>query len=193
MFEKLVNRLRDLKIGRDFEDALHWEVDQVDSSPFTAKIKQAAPPKRFSTPSFTHFKGDFDLQSHLKHALQKCYDSLQGQRRANMQAFVFTKEYTSYWTIKKNPNHLFNLPKKHNESLRDYIKIFKIEKANIVGCDDQIASSAFKKGLPAEHNLYCELTITPSQTLVEVFATEERYTLWDDDRIAGKKSTKQAD
>lgn len=66
-FEKLVNNLlRDLKIRRDFEDALREEVDQVNSSPFTAKIKQAAPPKRFSTPSFTHFKRDSDPKSHLK-------------------------------------------------------------------------------------------------------------------------------
>ncbi|CAL2262907.1 unnamed protein product [Prunus armeniaca] len=104
-------------------------------------------------------------------------------------AYVFTKEYTSYRMIKKNPDHLFNLRKKPDESIRDYIKRFKVEKANIVGCDDRIVSSAFKKGLPAEHELYRELTITPSQTLAEVFATAERYALWDDDRIAAKKST----
>ncbi|CAL8996303.1 unnamed protein product, partial [Prunus brigantina] len=106
-------------------------------------------------------------------------------------AYVFTKEYTSYRTIKKNTDHLYNLRKKSDESLRDYIKRFKAEKANIVGCDDRIASSAFKKGLPAEHDLYRELTITSSQTLAEVYATAERYALWDDDRIAAKKSTKQ--
>ncbi|XP_021802528.1 uncharacterized protein LOC110746606 [Prunus avium] len=108
-------------------------------------------------------------------------------------AYVFTKEYTSYWTIKKNPDHLYNLRKKPDESLQDYIKRFKAEKANIVGCDNRIASSAFKKGLPAEHDLYRELTITPSQTLAEVFVIVECYTLWDDDRIAAKKSTEQED
>ncbi|CAL2256487.1 unnamed protein product [Prunus armeniaca] len=91
--------------------------------------------------------------------------------------------------IKKNPDHLFNLRKMSDESLRDYIKRFKAEKANIVGCDDQIVSSAFKRGLPTECELYCELTISRHQTLVEVFATAERYALWDDDRI----STKEAD
>ncbi|CAL8152777.1 unnamed protein product [Prunus armeniaca] len=49
------------------------------------------------------------------------------------------------------------------------------------------------RGLPAEHELYRELTITPSQTLAEVFATAEHYALWDDDRIAAKKSTEQGD
>ena len=65
--KKLVNnRLRDLKIGKNLKDALRIEVDRA-NSPFTAKIEQAAPPKRFSTPSFTCFKGDSDPESHLKH------------------------------------------------------------------------------------------------------------------------------
>ncbi|CAL2272066.1 unnamed protein product [Prunus armeniaca] len=54
--------------------------------------------------------------------------------------------------------------KKQDESLRDYIKTSPSE-ANIVGCDDRITSSAFKNGLPAEHDLYRELTIALSQTL----------------------------
>ncbi|XP_021809105.1 uncharacterized protein LOC110757852 [Prunus avium] len=188
--EKLVNdRLQDLKTGGNFEDALRKEMDQVNSTPFTAEIEQAAPSKRFSTPSFTHFKGDSDPESHLKHfksvtILYKADDALMCKvftmtlrgvaqdwfhtlpsRSINSfkeLAYVFTKEYTSYPTIKKNPDHLYNLRKKSDESLRDYIKRFKAENANIVGCDDRIASSAFKKGLPAEHDLYRELTITPS-------------------------------
>ncbi|CAL8990540.1 unnamed protein product [Prunus brigantina] len=219
--EKLVNdRLRDLKTGGNLEDALRKKMDQAIFTPFTPEIEQAAPPKRFSTPSFTYFKGDSDPESHLKHfksvmILHKADDALMCKAFAmtlrgaaqdwfhtlpsgsinsfKELAYVFTKEYTSYRTIKKNPDHLFNLCKKPNESIRDYIKRFKAEQANIVGCDDQIASSAFKKGLPAEHELYRELTITPSQTLAEVFATAERYALWDDDRIAAKKSTEQGD
>ncbi|CAL8992737.1 unnamed protein product, partial [Prunus brigantina] len=218
--EKLVNdRLQDLKTGGNLEDALRKEMDQAISTPFTPEIEQAAPPKRFSTPSFTHFKGDSDPESHLKHfksvmILHKADDALMCKAFAmtlrgaaqdwfhtlpsgsinsfKELAYVFTKEYTSYRTIKKNPDHLFNLCKKPDESIRDYIKRFKAEKANIVGCDDQIASSAFKKGLPTEHELCRELTITPSQTLAEVFATAERYALWDDDRIAAKKSADQA-
>ncbi|CAL9027378.1 unnamed protein product [Prunus brigantina] len=53
-----------------------------------------------------------------------------------------------------------------------------------------LLQDAFKKGLPTEHELYRELAITPSQTLAEVFATAERYALWDDDRIAAKKASK---
>ncbi|VVA40371.1 PREDICTED: VITISV_032574, partial [Prunus dulcis] len=219
--EKLVNdRLRNLKIGGNFEHALRREVDQANSTPFTAEIEQTAPPKRFSTPSFTHFKGDSDPDSNLKHfksimifykandalmckvfamtllgAAQDWFYTLPSGSISSFKelAYVFTKEYTSYRMIKKNPDHLFNLQKKYEESLRDYIKRFKAERANIIGCDDRIASSAFKRGLPIECELYRELTISPCQTLVEVFATAERYALWDDDRIAAKKAAKQAD
>ncbi|CAL8160221.1 unnamed protein product [Prunus armeniaca] len=219
--EKLVNnRLQDLKIGGNFEDALRVEVDRANSSPFTVEIEQAAPPKRFSTPFFTCFKGDSDPESHLKHfkslmILYKAEDVLMCKvfamtlQRAAQDwfhtllfgsissfkelAYVFTKEYTSYRSIKKNPDHLFNLHKKSNESLRDYIKRFKAERANIVGCDDQIAFSAFKRGLPTECELYRELTIYPRQTLVEVFAIAERYALWDDNRIATKKADQVAE
>ncbi|CAL9018928.1 unnamed protein product [Prunus brigantina] len=205
---------------RSISDALRKEMDQAISTPFTHEIEQAAPPKRFSTPSFTHFKGDSDPESHLKHfksvmILHKDDDALMCKAFAmtlrgaaqdwfhtlpsgsinsfKELAYVFTKEYTSYRTIKKNPDHLYNLRKESDESLRDYIKRFKAEKANIVGCDNQIASSAFKRGLPTECELYRELTISPCKTLVEVFATAERYTLWDDDRITAKKANRAAE
>ncbi|XP_021828842.1 uncharacterized protein LOC110769214 [Prunus avium] len=77
--------------------------------------------------------------------------------------------------------------------LPPHLTRFKAEKANIIGCNDQVAYSAFKKGLPIEHELYRELAITPSQTLAEVFRTAERYALWDDDRIVAKKASKQVD
>ncbi|XP_021800741.1 uncharacterized protein LOC110744998 [Prunus avium] len=194
--EKLVNnRLRDLRIGGNFEDALRMEVDQANSSPFTAEIEQAAPPKRFSTPSFTCFKGDSDPESHLKHFKSEqlrtgstpCH---LGRSAASRSLLMSSPRNT---LLKKNPDHLFNLYKKSDESLRDYIKRFKAERAKIIGCDDQVASSAFKRGLPTECELYGELTISPCQTLVEVLATAERYALWDDDRIAAKKAAKQAD
>ncbi|CAL8155476.1 unnamed protein product [Prunus armeniaca] len=182
----------------NFGDALRIEVDQANSSPFTAEIEQAAPPKRFSTPSFIYFKGDSNPKSHLKHfknlmILYKAEDTLmckvfamtlQGAAQDWFHtllsgsissfkelAYVFTKEYTSYWTIKKNPDHLFNLHKKSDESLRDYIK----------------------RRLPTECELYRELTISPHQTRVEVFATVERYALWDDDRIVAKEANQAAE
>ncbi|CAL8152784.1 unnamed protein product [Prunus armeniaca] len=131
----------------------------------------------------------------LRGAAQDWFHTLLSASIGNFKEFaiIFTKEYTSYKTVRKHADHLFNLRKKPDESLRDYLRRFKAEKANIIGCNDQVPSSAFKKGLPIEHELYRELAITPSQTLVEVFATTERYALWDDDCIAAKKACKQVD
>ncbi|CAL2258726.1 unnamed protein product [Prunus armeniaca] len=154
--EKLLNdRLRDLKIGGDFEDALHKEVDLVNSSLFTVEIEQAAPPKRFSTPCFTHFKENYDPESYLKHlksvmiiykakdvlmcmvfimtlqgASHDWFHTLPSRSTNNFKevTFIFTKKYTFYRTIKKNFDHMFNLHKKHDESLKDYIKTFNVEK-----------------------------------------------------------------
>ncbi|CAL8167745.1 unnamed protein product [Prunus armeniaca] len=104
--------------------------------------------------SFTHFKGDSDLESHLKHfksvmILYKAEDVL----ICKLQGASFRLHHGVYFLSddKKELYYLFNLCKKHDKSLRDYIKRFKTEKANIVGCDD----------------LYRELTIAPSQTLIE--------------------------
>lgn len=39
----------------------------MNSSPFTDKIEQAAPPRRLTTHSFTPLKRDFDPEIHMKH------------------------------------------------------------------------------------------------------------------------------
>lgn len=70
---------------------------------------------------------------------------------------VFTKEYSSYRSIKKKSDHLFNVKKNLNESFRNSMKRFKAEKAKIVSYNDLIASAAFLKCLPVDHPLFEEL------------------------------------
>ncbi|CAN6680623.1 unnamed protein product [Malus baccata var. baccata] len=60
-------------------------------------------------------------------------------------SLVFTKEYSSYRSIKKKSNHLFNVKKNPRESLRDYVKRFKIEKVKIVECDNPIANNVHEQ------------------------------------------------
>ncbi|XP_050117691.1 uncharacterized protein LOC126595431 [Malus sylvestris] len=90
-------------------------------------------------------------------------------------SLVFTKEYSSCHSIKKNPK----------ESLRDYVKRFKAKKAKIVGCDDSIASAALKKGLPIDHPLFEEM-MKEDLTLVDSFALADKHALWDEARRAEK-------
>ncbi|XP_068314961.1 uncharacterized protein [Pyrus communis] len=64
-------------------------------------------------------------------------------------SLVFTNDYSSYCSIKKMSDHLFNMKKKAKESFRDYVKRFKAEKAKIVGCNNSIASATFQKRTPS--------------------------------------------
>ena len=144
----------------------------IGRSPFTDEIEQAEPPRKFSMPYFISFKGNEDPERHLKHyrsvmILYRNNDdlmckifatTLQGEaqdwfytlptqsiRSFDELSLVFTKEYSSYRSIKKKSDHLFNVKKNLKESLRDYVKRFKAEKAKIVECNDSIARAAFQK------------------------------------------------
>ena len=79
--------------------------------------------------------------------------------------------------IKKKSDHLFNVKKNPKESLRDYVKRFKAEKAKIVGCNDSIASAAFQKGLLADHPLFGEMIMKEDLTLADSFALAEKHAL----------------
>ncbi|KAM1743305.1 hypothetical protein ACFX14_013159 [Malus domestica] len=119
-------------------------MSNMSKSPFTNKIEQAEPPRKFSMPHFTSFKGDGVPKRHLKHyrsimILYRNNDALMCKIFAttlqdevqdwfhtlpprSIQSFddfslVFTKEYSSYCSIKKKSNHLFNVkknPKSHS-------------------------------------------------------------------------------
>ncbi|CAL8117008.1 unnamed protein product [Prunus armeniaca] len=52
---------------------------------------------------------------------------------------------------------------------------------------------SFQEGLANRARAIPGVGHNSSQTLAEVFATAERYALWDDDRIAAKKASKQVD
>ncbi|KAM2165259.1 hypothetical protein ACFX1R_039436 [Malus domestica] len=176
-------------------------------SPFTDEIEQAEPPREFSMPHFTSFKGDEDPKRHLKHyritmILYRNNDDLmckifattlqdeaqdwfytlppQSIRNFYELSLVFTKEYSSYRSIKKKSDHLFDFKKNPKESLRDYVMRFKVEKTMIVRCNDSIARTAFQKGLTADHPLFEKLIMKKYQTLADSFALAEKHALWDE-------------
>ncbi|KAM1811285.1 hypothetical protein ACFX12_027945 [Malus domestica] len=174
--------------------------------PFTDEIEQAEPPRKFSMPHFTSFKGDEDPERHLKRyrrimILYRNNDdlmckifatTLQGEaqdwfytlppqsiRNFYELSLVFTKKYSSYRAIKKKSDHLFDVKKNPKESFRDYMRRFKVEKAKIVGCNDLIARVAFQKGLLANHPLFGKLIMKEDLTLADSFALAEKHALWD--------------
>ena len=114
----------------------------IGRSPFTGEIEQAEPPRKFSMPHFISFKGNEYLERHLKHyrsAMIICRNNddlmckifattLQGEaqdwfytippqsiRSFDELSLVFTKEYSSYRSIKKKSYHLFNIKNKPKE------------------------------------------------------------------------------
>ncbi|XP_070675781.1 uncharacterized protein [Malus domestica] len=175
--------------------------------PFMDEIKHAEPLCEFSMPHFTYFKGDEDSDRHLKHyrsamilyrnnddLMYKIFaTTLQGVAQdwfytlppQSIQSFdklslVFTKEYSSYHSIKKKSDHLFNVKKNPKKLLRDYVKRFKVKNAKIVGCNDSIVRVAFQKGLPADHPLFKKLILKEDLTLADSFAMAEKHALWDE-------------
>ncbi|KAM2089335.1 hypothetical protein ACFX1T_033298 [Malus domestica] len=163
----------------------------ISRSPFTDEIKQAEPPREFSMPHFTSFKGDEDPERHLKR-----YRSAMILYRNNddlmCKIFATTlQEYSSYRSIKKKSDHLFNVKKNPKESLRDYVRRFKVEKAKIVGCNNSIARTAFQKGLPANHPLFGKLIMKEDLTLANSFALAEKHALWDEARQCTFKDLKK--
>ncbi|XP_070675739.1 uncharacterized protein [Malus domestica] len=176
----------------------------ISRSHFMDEIEQAEPPRKFNMPHFTSFKGDEDLERHLKHyrstmilywnndaLMCKIFTTtLQGEaqdwfhtllpqsiRSFDELSFVFTNDYSSYYSIKKKSDCLFNDKKNPNESLRDYVNWFKAEKAKIVRCNNSIASAAFQKGLPSYHLLFEELIMKEYLTLADSFTLAEKHAL----------------
>ncbi|KAM1453359.1 hypothetical protein ACFXTO_002981 [Malus domestica] len=214
----LTKRLHDFQRNEVTDEALRRNMTNISRSPFTDEIEQAEPPREFSMPHFTSFKGDEDPERHLKRyrsamilyrnnhefmckifattlqgEAQDWFYTLPPQSIRNFYelSLVFTKEYSSYRSIKKKSDHLFNVKKNPKESLRDYVRRFKVEKAKIVGCNNSIARAAFQKGLPANHPLFGKLIMKEDLTLADSFALAEKYALWDEARQCTFKDLKK--
>ncbi|KAM1333680.1 hypothetical protein ACFX2F_009684 [Malus domestica] len=109
----------------------------------------------------------------------------------NELSLVFTEEYSSYRSIKKKSDHLFNVKKNLKESLRNYVKRFKAQSTRIVGCNDFIAIAAFQKGLPADHPLFRKLIMKEDLTLADSFSLAEKHAHWDEARRCTFKDLKK--
>ncbi|KAM1030342.1 hypothetical protein ACFX2C_034262 [Malus domestica] len=182
-------------------------------SPFTEEIEQTRPSRKFSPPYFNLFKGNKDLDRHLIHyrstmilycsnealmckifsttlqdETQDCFYTLPPCLIQNFSEFslVFTKEYSSYHSINKKSDHLFNMKKDLKESLHTYVKRFKAENAKIVRCDDNITFLAFRNRLPIDHLFFGELIMGENLSLADSYALVEKHSLWDEAKQSQK-------
>ncbi|KAM2524373.1 hypothetical protein PS1_031100 [Malus domestica] len=190
----------------------------ISMSPFTNEIERIDPPRGFTMPHFTPYKGDEDPDRHLKHycstmILYRNNDArickifattLQGEaqdwfhtlppqsiRSFNELSFVFIKEYSSNRSIKRTSEHLFNIVKDPRETIHYYVRRFKAEKAKIVGCNEDIATTAFRNGLPTKHPLFGKLIMGEELTLAASYVLAEKHALWDEAKQFNKKESEK--
>ncbi|KAM2322357.1 hypothetical protein ACFXTH_019035 [Malus domestica] len=190
----------------------------ISMSPFTNKIERTDPFRRFTMPYFIPYKGDEDPNRHLKHdcstmILYRNNDALmckifattlQGEAldwfhtlppqsiwSFNELSFVFTKEYSSNHSIKRTSDHLFSIVKDHWETIRDYVKRFKTEKAKIVGCNEDIATATFKNELSTEHPLFGKLLMGEELNLAASYTLAEKHALWDEAKQSNKNESEK--
>ncbi|KAM1680292.1 hypothetical protein ACFX1X_038129 [Malus domestica] len=129
----------------------------------------------------------------LQGEAQDWFQTLPSQsiRSFNKLSFVFTKEYSSNRSIKRTSDHLFSIVKDPWETICDYVKRFKAEKAKIVGCNEDITTSAFRNGLPTEHPLFEKLIMGEELTLTASYALAEKHALWDEAKQSNKNESEK--
>ncbi|XP_068319711.1 uncharacterized protein [Pyrus communis] len=88
-------------------------------------------------------------------------------------------------------DHLFSIVKDPWETIRDYVKRFKAEKAKIVGCNEDIAMTTFRNGLPTEHPLFKKLIMGEELTLAASYALAEKHALWDEAKQSNKNESEK--
>ena len=98
----------------------------------------------------------------------------------NELSLVFAKECSCYSLIKKMLDHLFNIVTDPKESIHNYVKRLKVEKAKIVGCSEGITTTSFKNEIPIEHPLFGKLIMGGELTLATSYALVEKHALWDE-------------
>ncbi|CAN6684229.1 unnamed protein product [Malus baccata var. baccata] len=146
----------------------------ISMSPFTNEIEWIDPPRGFTMPHFIPYKGDEDPNRHLKYY------------RSTMIFYRNNDEYSSNRSIKMTSDHLFSIVKDHRETIHNYVKRFKVEKAKIVGCNEDIATTAFRNGLPTKHHLFKKLIIGEELTLAASYALAKKHALWDEAKQSNK-------
>ncbi|CAN6711168.1 unnamed protein product [Malus baccata var. baccata] len=141
----------------------------ISMSPFMNEIEWTYPPRRFTMPHFTPYKGDEDPDRYLKHY---CSIIILYRNNNNIRPFL---------QYRKDPR----------ETIRDYVKRFKAKKAKIVGCNKDIATAAFRNWLPNEHPLFGKLIMGEKLTLAASYALEEKHALWDEAKQSNKNESEK--
>ncbi|XP_074297170.1 uncharacterized protein LOC141627863 [Silene latifolia] len=128
-------------------------------SPFVDSIALVSMPKGFTTPTMTLYDGTEDPLEHINQYKQK------------MMVVVATgpeKEFASIRKPEKLSSDLYRIIQRFEESTRDYLGRFNVEKISIPRCDPTTAVNVFRRGMHRDSDLYMDLTKHPCATFEEV-------------------------
>ncbi|XP_074266815.1 uncharacterized protein LOC141590103 [Silene latifolia] len=81
---------------------------------------------------------------------------------------VFNQQFASSHKPEKLSSGLYRIVQRFEESTRDYVSRFNVEKISIPRCDLITVVNAFRRGLHRDSDLYKDLTNHPSATFEEV-------------------------
>ncbi|XP_074267040.1 uncharacterized protein LOC141590343 [Silene latifolia] len=95
---------------------------------------------------------------------------------------VFNQQFASSRKPEKLSSDLYRIVRRFEESTRDYLARFNVEKISIPRCDPTTAFNAFRRGLHRDSDLYKDLTKHSSATFEEVKQmAEPTYCLKEDE------------
>ncbi|CAN6725210.1 unnamed protein product [Malus baccata var. baccata] len=82
---------------------------------------------------------------------------------------------------------------RNNDALmcKIFATTLQAEKAKIVGCNEDIATTAFRNGLPTEHPLFGKLIMGEELTLAASYALAEKHALWDEAKQSNKNESEK--
>ncbi|XP_070669137.1 uncharacterized protein [Malus domestica] len=156
----------------------------ISMSSFTNEIELIDPPRGFTMPHFIPYKGDEDPDRHLKYY---CSTMILYRNNDSLMCKIFATTLQGEATS----DHLFSIVKDPRETIRDYVKKFKMEKAKIVGYNEDIATTTFRNGLSTEHPLFGKLIMGEELTLAASYALAEKHALWDEAKQSNKNESKK--
>ncbi|XP_074313636.1 uncharacterized protein LOC141648823 [Silene latifolia] len=125
-------------------------------SPFVDNIALVSMPKGFTTPTMTLYDGTEDPLEHINQYKQK------------IMVVAATGPEKEFASSRKPSSDLYWIVQRFEESTRDYLVRFNVEKISIPRCDPTTAVNAFRRGLHCDSNLYKDLTKHLCATFEEV-------------------------
>ena len=192
-------------------------LNQIAKSPFTHRIKRAAPPRHFHQPTFTIYNRQTDSVEHISHFNQrmavyskdetlmcKVFPSSLGPMAMRWFGVLRTSSINSFeeltWafssrfiTCTKVPwplDSLLSLSMWEGETLKTYSNRYWEMYNEIEGNFENVAISTFKSGLPAEHGLRKSLTGKPVTSLCQLMDRIDKYKRVEKDQQLSKGKAK---